>query len=619
MTYKLGKNGNYILSEKAINHIINGDFSERQTKNAEGNTVLTKIISGGLHTFSAWNNFLSNRLDITHGLLVDSNQSEKWYYARKLQNGVILLKIPRDCFQSKAANITKFPETYYKSGYLWKTLFPIKFSPKNIISTIDEALNNINIEESNEALIIGCANPNDLFKSMKIRIQVRENEILSAFPTWEQPMTGNNGKPFSHIDSINTIISSSCIFANNDREKYLDNTIGKWNANTLDYYFKHTPDLIKNRKNPKKGKKRKKQLVQRGNELIQFGENSTKNEIEELYNLITTDEYLRHSLDFVRFYYNHSFNDIKKSLKIRNTISVFENLQEILIIINAWDLKNNRNFAVEIIHKLLKVRFIRTGGIDQWEIKRLSNLICEIISSYANSAITIDFLKALSKSPTRIGFYCEFNLNPYFIPNPALIGLTGNVELPLSENHFYDFVSQNLGINYTSNFNDDFNKELVRKLQIEEHLHGIRIVKDLIKFSVGSDFNYFSTSLIELVSLIKLDKNSINIIDSIIYDYHRCLASNIQRVLAKHKDLITRNLDFGDKDFIKYTKAKHEYKFLFFLNKLMIQEISKIYRENGFTEIGNQLEDKYLSLYEEVIKIPMPKGIPIYSKNDEKL
>jgi hypothetical protein len=619
MPYNLGKNGEYKMSEDALNHIINGDISERLDKDIDGKTILTKIIAGGMHTFSAWNKFLSFRSDITHGLLVNSSQHEKWYYARELQNKIILLKIPRDCFQSKAANITKFPETYYKSGYLWKTLFPIKFTKEQIISTINDALNNIFDEESNETLIIGYANVDDLFKSIKIRIQVRGNEIFSAFPTWEQPMTGNNGKPFSHIDAINTIISASCVFSDNERIIYLNNTIRKWDAKTIQVFYDITPEILKNRKPPKKGKERKEQLLKRSEELKRFGESITEENLKTFYQLCITDEYIRHTLDFIRFLYDKSYKKINERLKVRNTASVFQNLQECLGILNAWDLKNNGRYAIKVINEILKVHFIRTGGLDQWETKRLSNLICNIILSYQNSEIIFDFLKMLSKSPTRIGFYCEFNLNPYFLPDPMLIGLTSNEDLALNDKHFYDFVSQNLGINYTMNFEDSYNTQLSRKLQITEHENGLKIVKDLISHSVGSDFNYFAMSLVELCKLMSINIDSIKIIESIIYDYYRCIATNIQRILAKHKGLLVRDLNFGDKDYTKYTKAKHEYKFLWILNKLMIEEISKLYKDNGFNDLAEKLENNYLSLYEEVMKIPMPKSVPKYNKDDEFL
>lgn len=116
MDFKLGIEKEYTLSEGSLNHIINGDISERHDKNEGGKPFLTKILSGGLHTLDAWNTFLDYRPEIKHALLFEPRNMETWYYTRELQNGVILLKIPRECFQSQAAKITLFPETFYK----WK-------------------------------------------------------------------------------------------------------------------------------------------------------------------------------------------------------------------------------------------------------------------------------------------------------------------------------------------------------------------------------------------------------------------------------------------------------------------------------------------------------------------
>lgn len=619
MTHKLGVEGKYSLSEKAINHIVNGDFSNRQEKDENGKTILTKIIAGGLHTMGAWEKFINHRQDIKHALLFNPDNNEKWYYARELQNEVILLKIPKNCFKSQAANITKFPETYYKSGYLWKSLFPLKFSKSDIINAIDEALHNIDEAESDNSLLIGYFNKSDFFKSMKIRVQVRENEILSAFPTWGQPMTGNNGKPFSHIDSINTIISSSTIFGNGDKNKYLSQTLKKWNIETINYFIENTPNILKSRKPPKGTKDRIQQLKERNDKLISYGENLSKKGIKSLYNLCDTEEYKRHTVDFIRFAYEIDFKRINKYLKVRNSISLYQNIQELLIIINAWDLKNQETYAFKIIKNILEVRFIRTGGLDQWEMKRFSNLVLKIVESYNNSTISLEFVKSLIVSPLRIAFYVEFNLNPYFNSIPYVIGLTGNTNMPLNEKHFYDYVVQNLGINYTKNFEDDFNLKIAKEIQTSEHTYGSKIIKYLIPFSVGTDFNYFSNSILTICSQITINNYSIKKLEQFVFDYHRCVAANIIRVIAKNKEVLIKELDYGDKGFLKYTKAKHEYKFLWFLNKMMIEELSKIYRKNNFNSEADKLESKYLSIYKEVKKIPIPKSLPEYLESDENI
>jgi len=619
MDYQLGPQKQYTLSQGALNHIISGDISERQDKDPAGNTILTKIIAGGLHTFSAWETYRNLRPGIPHGLLVDAAHPTNWYYARELQNGVILLKIPRECFQSKAANLTKFPETYYKSGYLWKTLFPSTYDKDAIVAAIDEALHNLDAAESADGILIGYTNPTDMFKALKVRVQVRGTEILSAFPTWHQPMTGNNGKPFSHIDAINTVIARSSLFAGNDKAKYVTGTLGKWSLDSLNELYAATPPLISTRKPPKKDAPREQQLLAWRAKLATHGQAMSRAEVVSVFTLLTSDEYLRNIFDFSKFLYATSYKVIKPNLKLRNTASLFENFKDFLFLLSAWDKVNSHDYAFQAIKLLLKTRFIRTGGLDQWEVKRLSAVVAEVTLSYESATYSLEFLQLLSISPLRIGFYVEFNLNPFFVKSPALIGITGNKPVPLSDKHFYTFVAQNLGINYTANFADDFNLELAKTLQNHDQTHGLAIIKDSLVYTLGSDFQYFSGILLEVVNSIPINVQTVAVVDTIVYDYHRCIAASIQRVIAKHKDLLIQDLDFGDPDFTKFTKAKHEYKFLWVLNKTLIEGLAELYRAQGFETQATEMESKYLSLYEEVQKIPMPEAVPRYLRGDEEL
>jgi len=208
--YYLGIEKKYFLSEKALSHIIKGDFSERLIEeNGHRTGEKETILTGGLHTYQGWIDFKNIRNDIVHLKKFNSNKDKFWYYARTLQNGVITLKIPRELFQSKAANLTKFPDTYYKSGYLWKTLFPKEKTKFDILSIIDESLHNLDMEESQNGILIGYALVTHPFTMIKIRIQYRENTINSVFPTWEQPLTGNTGKAYSHSDTISFTIAES--------------------------------------------------------------------------------------------------------------------------------------------------------------------------------------------------------------------------------------------------------------------------------------------------------------------------------------------------------------------------------------------------------------------------
>ncbi|GAA4506587.1 hypothetical protein GCM10023172_35940 [Hymenobacter ginsengisoli] len=188
----------------------------------------------------------------------------------------------------------------------------------------------------------------------------------------------------------------------------------------------------------------------------------------------------------------------------------------------------------------------------------------------------------------------------------------------MTEKHFYTFTAQNLGINYTANFSDDFNLGLAKELQTHDHPYGLAIVKDSLAYAVGSDFQYFSGILLEIAKSISITVSAIDVIDKIVYDYHRCTAASVLRIIAKYKDLFSQDLDFGDKDFIKFTKAKHEHQFLWFLNKTLIDGLAGLFRTYGFVTQAEKMESNYSSLSKEVLKIPMPKAVPIYLSGEEE-
>jgi hypothetical protein len=612
----LGPNGRYSLSDAALQHILIGDISQKQEKDAYNKTILTPVIAGGLHTVKGLKNFLQLRQDIQHGLFFEPDKQETWYYARELQNGVILVKIPREGFQSKAAKITQFPETYYKSGYLWKTLFPEDYTKEIILQAIDEALHKQDREECEEGLIIGYTNNPDLFKVLKIQIQVRGTDIMSAFPTWTQPMTGNNGKPFSHIDAINTVISGSSLFFREEL-KSIQSIANAANETKLEALYKETPAFLIKRPKQKSADYRVEQKKLRETNLKKVAQDIKETEVDKLIELIIKDEYLRFPFITMNGFYHTSYNKITQYLKYKNAVALYQNLWESFFVINQWDLANNRKKLIPVIKRFLQTRFINTGGLDQWEIKRLSNLLLKIVHSYGSSEITEDFLTLLSTSPCRIGFYVEFNVDTFFNKDIKIIGIDDYHEKPLAVRHFLDFVTQNLGINYTYNFSDDFNQQVAIRVQEYAGKKAPQLANDCVAFAVAKDFNLFIASLNSLCETLEINKKTIAILDDILYDYHRCLATNIQRVIVKHKELFSIHPDdyvFGTPEFNLFAKAKHEYRFLSTMNQLMVEEISKKIKDKGYSDEAVRLVDKYVPMFSEVMKIPMPKSIPPYSE-----
>lgn len=209
--YILGPKKNYVLTKQALQHIILGDFTSQNIKNKCSKEEIVRL-AGGLHTVKGWLLFKKKLNKIVHGRFYDPNLHNDWYFAKELQNGVILLKLPVSVFKSKAAKITEKLEVYYKSGYLWKTLFPPKFSSSDIVALINEALEKIDNEESSKNLITGYALTGDDTSIIKICISHHGNIIGSAYPAWGQPNSNNFGSPFSSIDSMGFIVSLASEF-----------------------------------------------------------------------------------------------------------------------------------------------------------------------------------------------------------------------------------------------------------------------------------------------------------------------------------------------------------------------------------------------------------------------
>ena len=140
------------LTEHAITHITQGNFVVRPMKNQDNMTVL----SGGLHTYDGWIEFKKKYADeLEHLHFFNSHNHRYWYYARELGNGVITLRLPRDLFTGRASKITMLPDDYYKSGYLWKTLFPKGYDKAKIIAAIEEALQHEDIDKRQKGQIVG--------------------------------------------------------------------------------------------------------------------------------------------------------------------------------------------------------------------------------------------------------------------------------------------------------------------------------------------------------------------------------------------------------------------------------------------------------------------------------
>ncbi len=611
--YYLGLNKEYILEEKAFNHIVNGEFELRSTDK----NLPSKIpyLRGGLHSYNGWINFKNKRKDIVHGRFYDPNVHQDWYFARELQNGVILLKLPRNLFTKQAASKTEYPDKYYKSGYLWKTLFPRKMSKKKIISVINEALYKLNKEESSEKILIGYALTSFPFKAIKIRIQLIGNKIISAFPIWEQPMTGNNGKPYSHLDTIGFILSASTIFF--DDKKYLYKLPNGIFPRTISIPLmkKVTPNFILKRPKFSAENNKFENLKERQKHLKTIAETIGKDELFELMNYAKDWNVSKDTFYFMSQLYNELYGNIRQDIELKNSLSLYQNIHEILYIFSEYDKKNKTNFSLEYIEYFLKKKFIHTGGIDLWETKRLHCLIMNIVNNHHQCDAIEKYIRFLSLSPCRIAAYIDFDLNPFFNDNPCIISLP-NFDIPLRQKHFYKFFAQSLSLNYTLLWNSNQLKNFCRKIICHYGKATPELLKDCLSFSMGTDLLAFGTQFTMLLNNILNDNKSLpdkKTIKRIRYDYYRCKIYQRHRILIENKKYLCKEIDYSDlesKLFMRQIKAKHELQLVKIITDNFLNTIAKFFNRISENDLENetmQMKDNFL-----LEKIPLPKYIPDY-------
>lgn len=626
--YYLGPNHNYCLTKKALNHIIDGDFTERLTEvsgKRTGNKEL--VLKGGLHTYQGWIKFKKFIPNIAHLRFYNSNKHKFWYFARELQNGVITLKLPVEIFQSKAANLTKFPETYYKSGYLWKTLFPKNKTKNDILNIINESLYNLDKSESQAKILIGYALLDDPFKTIKIRIQCECNEINSAFPTWEQPMTGNNGKAYSHADTISFIIASSTEFF--DDENYLIESNIYGSNFELNSLIANTPYFFLKRPTYPNIENIKKWNLSRNKELKRIAKKINSTGITKLKNYLQDSFICKEGYFFQQDAYNQIYIDFSNNKVLFNAISINKNILEALSIINYFDNKNKSTHLIEVITHLLLNKIIYTGALDNWNNKILHNKILDFILEYHDEKIIPIYLNLLSNSPTRYSLYLEFDLaNICFKKNFNLLdkkegGLFSVMNLPIDNYtiksvYFKDYLLLNLSENYYLCFNESFRDKQIDKIIYDFGENFTKFVEDVMRTTETKDFYFFSDKfdlLTKKIILSNIQDIDIKSFSLIIKDYFRIQTAQRMKIFLRKQDFELNAMeyfDYNSQDFKLHTLIKHERR----INVFCLED----FLDNSF-KLAEYLQDENLKLqinqYRDKVwteRPPLPKPIPIPNK-----
>ncbi|MGL1957834.1 MAG: hypothetical protein OCD00_11025 [Colwellia sp.] len=613
-----GNNGEYELTESAIKHILTGDTKVRSTS-VNGTRTTEVALSGGLHTWEAWENLLNDYSDVVHLLEYDSDIHDSWFFARELQNGVITLKIPRRMFTGNAAKITMQPDNYYRSGYLWKTLFPLGYSEEKVIKVIGEAFDNIDIEDSTyptaeqqAGVLYGYALLNDPMKTMKLRIQIRGNQILSVFPSWEQPASGNNGKPYSHSNSINFNIAHSTV--NHDKYAKAWGLVFQNEYFCMDTLISITPDFILCRPRRDSSTSIDSWRDEREKKLISIAPLMTTEE------LLSIETYLH---DFVcsknpygiqvKLYMN-CLDEIRNSDSIFNTSQLLENIAECIQVLTHSDLKHGTRRAMDLIIRFLNMAIVHTGGLCTLMFKRVLGEFIETAVGHHDENSRREFFNALAKSPCRAALYTEFDLSPLVKENNAMgLSLVGivNVDIELKPEHLYQFLAFNLGENYLFSLSEENRLAIAQGCFTGLELQAM--VADCMSFLSGIDFQFFMPIRLDPIRLEqKLAPNEEDLI-AVVRDYSRMLVLYRQRIVIEDSEAHQADLDYGQSgsiEFFNLIRQKHKRQFVWDMHNAMLDELHSLAETLEYTKLMERVKNIKTGLPKE--RIPMPKKVPNY-------
>jgi hypothetical protein len=615
---KFGDAGQYELSERALAHILWGDTAIRPLRGPAGRTLETAL-SGGLHTWAGWKKFVTLHPRVVHLLQYRVDLHDDWFYARELQNGVITLKIPRRLYTGDAASITRQPDLHYKSGYLWKTVYPASYTQETILRVIGEALQNIDQEDSTPptaemqlGVIYGYANVHEPLSAIKLRIQIEGNQIRSAFPAWEQPYTGNNGKPYSHEHSISFLIATSTVEYANFQVVYGPAFPG----NTFDLrgLVMQTPSFIRARR-------RRDMIVtvdawqaNRMKDLEQVAASAAPEDLHRIesylgdYVCAKDPFWVQHEL------YANCLDLICAESEIFNVAQLTENVGECIVVLALCDRRLNTRRAIDATVRFLRMAVVHTGGLNTLMFKRLLGRMLKVVLEHQDASALKDFLAALAGAPCRAALYTEFDLNPFVKKNDqdglAVIGLP-HIELELKPEHLLEFVALNLGENYLAFFSKERRLAIASKMLDSPGM--LRMAEDTMSLFVGSDFDFFMPAKLELQERGTRTTPAEDDLLAIAKDYSRMLVLLRQHIVLEDPDAYMAEPDFaqwGTQAFFELTRQKHKRRLVMAMHEAALTNLITFANSVGYQRLNANCGRMLLNLPEE--RVPVPKPIPDY-------
>lgn len=614
---RFGEQGKYELTEAALKHTLIGETAVRPV-NALGERTPEVVLSGGLHTWTGWEQLLKEHADVVHLLEYDVDRHVDWFYARELQNGVITLKIPRKMFTGDAAAITRMPDVNYKSGYLWKTLYPLGYSEDDVIKTLAEAFKNLDREDSTHptaaqpaGVLYGYALLDEPLKSMKVRIQVRGNQIQSAFPAWEQPATGNNGKPYSHSDSINFAIARSTV--NHERYARAWGSVFPSGRFSADELLNLTPAFILRRTRRDPTVRIAKWRVERETELMALASSLQPDDLKRVVDYLSNFVCSKDPFGVQSNLYLHYADEIRGIDPFFNAAQLTENVVECIQVLTHYDLGHGTRLAMDAIVRFLRMAIVHTGGLNTLMFKRVLGEFVEAAARHHDKDSLRELFAALAASPCRASLYTEFDLNPFVKKNDemgwSVIGVS-EVDIELTADHLFEFIAFNLGENYLL-FSKDQRLAIAKGLHSRRHQ--IELVADAMSFLSGLDFQFFMPARLEPAQIAEKSPPTEDDLIAVATDYARMLVMYRQRVVGEDPAAYAAEVDYeqaGNLEFFNIIRQKHKRSFAMTMHENMLKGLINYAGSVGYAKLRAKLETTLERLPKEVI--PLPKAVPAY-------
>lgn len=438
---------------------------------------------------------------------------------------------------------------------------------------IDEALNNLDNEASTASQLIGYARCSDPMTALRIVIQVRGTEIQSAFPAWTQPSTGNNGKPYTHSDSIGFNISASTVYFDDDRTNQLVISSSIYDHDSgLESILDNTPKLFLSRKEPVEGEDRVKWKYKRQNFLMEFAGTASGNDLSIIYGYLTDIAVVKFNYEIMVAAYSNSFEVISSDTCAKNAFAFTQNILDSLDVLFFADQFRALKYFPLAASILLKNQFTTSGGLDSFNKKRIHRRILEHCILHHDKDTIPNYLAELSESPVRKELYQEFNLYSYYKKNldleseDDLIALSfinlPNLSFSLSKEHLEGYIHNQLAMNYHVFFDQEQKQEIVEHILEGLGKNHESLIEDNLVYANCNEFQFLCGDFGALLTKateknLKIDEN---ILRMVIRDYSRIQYSQRLNLAFIFREEFQYDIDYSNVDEFYRCQmiAKHE-------------------------------------------------------------